>query len=198
MLRAHVAGCRWFWAWALLGSVAALGFVSLGVLVLAPVVAAGVLMASKPAIRRSAFGLLTGAGILLLFVGGSNEPARARRAGRPRPQADVTSTSTRCRGSLSGLRLSSAASSVTLGAAEIDLLTPSSGGRATAGDLRTSAGTAALSPERSRRRTTRARGRPGRSGRRASQARARLAARAAGAAPRRSPLVSRLGGATSR
>ena len=68
MLRAHVAGCRWFCAWALLGSVAALGFVSLGVLVLAPVVAAGVLMASKPAIRRSAFGLLTGAGVLLLFV----------------------------------------------------------------------------------------------------------------------------------
>jgi hypothetical protein len=42
--------------------------VSLGVLVLAPVVAVGVSMASRPAIRRSAFGLLTGAGVLLLYV----------------------------------------------------------------------------------------------------------------------------------
>jgi hypothetical protein len=68
MLRAHAADCRWFWAWALLGSLAALGFVSLGLLVLAPVVVAGGLMASKPAIRSSAFGVLTGAGVLLLFV----------------------------------------------------------------------------------------------------------------------------------
>ena len=52
--------------------------------------------------------------------------------------------------------------------------------------------------ERSRWRTTRARGRPGRSARRASQARARPAVRVAGAAPRRSPRASRQGGATSR
>lgn len=64
----HAAGCRWFWAWALLGGTAALGLVSLGVLVLAPVAAACLVMASKPAIRRSAFGLLTGAGVLLLVV----------------------------------------------------------------------------------------------------------------------------------
>jgi hypothetical protein len=67
-LRAHVADCRWFWAWALLGCAAALGFVSLGVLVLAPVAVVGALMASKPAVRRSAFGLLTGVGVLLLYV----------------------------------------------------------------------------------------------------------------------------------
>jgi hypothetical protein len=67
-LRAHAADCRWFWAWALLGSVAALGFVSLGVLALAPVVVAGGLMGSRPAIRCSAFGLLTGVGVLLLYV----------------------------------------------------------------------------------------------------------------------------------
>jgi hypothetical protein len=48
--------------------VAALGFVSLGLFILAPVVPIGVLMASKPAIRRSAFGLLTGVGVLLLYV----------------------------------------------------------------------------------------------------------------------------------
>jgi hypothetical protein len=50
------------------GCAAALGFVSLGVLVLAPVAAIGALMASSPEIRRSAFGLLTGVGVLLLYV----------------------------------------------------------------------------------------------------------------------------------
>src|SRR5947208_16031306 len=67
-LRAHIAGCRWFWTWAVIGCAAALGFVSLGVLVLAPVAIVGGLMASRPAIRRSAFGLLSGAGVLLLYV----------------------------------------------------------------------------------------------------------------------------------
>jgi hypothetical protein len=67
-LRAHAAGCRWFWAWALLGCAAALGFVSLGVLVLVPVAVIGGLMASRSAIVRSAFGLLTGVGVLLLYV----------------------------------------------------------------------------------------------------------------------------------
>ena len=54
--------------WALLGCAAGLGFVSLGVLVLAPVAVIGGLMASKPAVARSAFGLLTGVGVLLLYV----------------------------------------------------------------------------------------------------------------------------------
>ena len=54
--------------WALLGCAAALGFVSLGVLVLAPVAIVGALMASRPTIRRSAFGLLSGGGVLLLYV----------------------------------------------------------------------------------------------------------------------------------
>jgi hypothetical protein len=54
--------------WALLGSAAALGAVSLGPLLLAPVAAMGALLISRPAIRRSAFGLLTGAGALLLYV----------------------------------------------------------------------------------------------------------------------------------
>jgi hypothetical protein len=74
-LRAHTAGCGWFWAWAVLGCLIAFGFVSLGVLVLAPVGVAGWLMASRPAIRRSAFGVLTGVGVLLLYV------AWAQRAG---------------------------------------------------------------------------------------------------------------------
>jgi hypothetical protein len=42
--------------------------VSLGVLLLGPVAVAGALMASRPTIRRSALGLLSGAGALLLYV----------------------------------------------------------------------------------------------------------------------------------
>jgi hypothetical protein len=61
-------GCRWFWAWALLGCAAALGFVSLGVLVVAPATVVAGLMASRPVVRRSAFGLVSGVGILLVFV----------------------------------------------------------------------------------------------------------------------------------
>jgi hypothetical protein len=41
---------------------------SLGLLLLGPVFVAGALMASRPAIRRSALGLLSGAGALLLYV----------------------------------------------------------------------------------------------------------------------------------
>jgi hypothetical protein len=66
--RAHLLGCGWFWAWALLGAVAALGALSLGPILTAPVVLFGWLMASRPGIRRSVFGLLTGAGALLLYV----------------------------------------------------------------------------------------------------------------------------------
>ena len=66
--RAHFGECRWFWAWAVLGCAAALGLVSLGVLVLAPTAIVGGLMASRPTIRRSAFGLLSGAGVLLVYI----------------------------------------------------------------------------------------------------------------------------------
>lgn len=59
---------RWFWAWVLLGCLAALGFVSLGVLVIAPVLVLGLLLASRPDARASAYGLLTGVGLLLVFV----------------------------------------------------------------------------------------------------------------------------------
>jgi hypothetical protein len=92
MLRAHLADCRWFWAWALVGCAAALGFVSLGVLVLGPVALIGWLMASRRALRRSAFGLLTGGGVLLLYVLGFNVPVRVRRAGRLPGQVDAIST----------------------------------------------------------------------------------------------------------
>jgi len=66
--RAHLVGCGWFWAWALLGSAVTLGILSLGPILAAPLLVIGWLMASRPAIRRSAFGLLSGAGALLLYV----------------------------------------------------------------------------------------------------------------------------------
>jgi hypothetical protein len=67
-LRAHLADCRGFWAWALIGGAAALGVVTFGVLLLVPVLVVGGLMASRPTIRRSALGLISGAGLLLLYV----------------------------------------------------------------------------------------------------------------------------------
>jgi hypothetical protein len=66
--RAHLAGCGWFWAWALVGAAAALGTVSIGPILALPVFLAAYLMASQPRIRRSAFGALSGAGALLLYV----------------------------------------------------------------------------------------------------------------------------------
>jgi hypothetical protein len=66
--RAHLAGCGWFWAWALIGAAAAVAISSLGPIFAVPVLLAAYLMASRPGIRRSAFGLLSGAGALLLYV----------------------------------------------------------------------------------------------------------------------------------
>ena len=67
--RAHLRTCGWFWLWAVVGCAAALTVVSfVGVLLFAPVLLVGGVMASRDAVRRSAFGLLTGAGVLLLYV----------------------------------------------------------------------------------------------------------------------------------
>src|SRR5690349_235995 len=59
---------RWFWAWVLVGCGAALGLTALGPLALGPTAIVGLVLASRPAARRSAFGLLAGAGLLLLYV----------------------------------------------------------------------------------------------------------------------------------
>jgi hypothetical protein len=64
----HVVGCRWFWAWALFGAAAAVGSLVLGVLAAVPIVVVGGVMASRPVIRRSAFGFLSGIGLSLLYV----------------------------------------------------------------------------------------------------------------------------------
>ena len=61
-------GWGWFFVWALLGSAMALGTVSLGPLLLLPTALVAVLLPQRPQARRSVFGLLTGAGALLLYV----------------------------------------------------------------------------------------------------------------------------------
>ncbi len=61
-------GWSWFLVWALLGSAAALGTVSFGPLLLVPTALLGVFLWRRPGVRRSAFGLLSGAGTLLLYV----------------------------------------------------------------------------------------------------------------------------------
>ncbi len=62
-------GWGWFFVWALFGSAWALATVSLGPLLLVPTALLGVFSwRRRPAARRSAFGLLTGAGTLLLYI----------------------------------------------------------------------------------------------------------------------------------
>src|SRR5438552_15787642 len=58
----------WFVAWAVVGAAAALGTISLGPLLLIPAALVMALMLANPTIRQSAFGLLSGAGVLLLYV----------------------------------------------------------------------------------------------------------------------------------
>jgi hypothetical protein len=64
----HLVGCGWFWLWAVIGFGTALAMISLGPLLLGPVVLIGAGMALDSHARRSAFGLLTGAGALCLLV----------------------------------------------------------------------------------------------------------------------------------
>jgi hypothetical protein len=62
-------GWSWFFVWALFGSSWALVLVSLGLLLLIPTALLGVLLwRCRPVARRSAFGLLTGAGVFLVFI----------------------------------------------------------------------------------------------------------------------------------
>lgn len=65
--RIQVNGWSWFVVWVLLGAAAAFGFISrLGLLV--PFLVLGAFLWTRPRVRRSALGLLTGAGVLLLYV----------------------------------------------------------------------------------------------------------------------------------
>src|SRR5437868_13737295 len=88
-------GWGWFFVWALFGSSWALAAVSLGPLLLIPTALLGVfLWRWRPAARRSAFGLLTGAGVLLLYVAwlqrdgpGTTPPLAAAGSSRSRHEA---------------------------------------------------------------------------------------------------------------
>jgi hypothetical protein len=88
----HGVGCRWFWAWALFGLAAAFGFLVAGVLVAAPAALVGSLMTARPTVRRSAFGFVSGVGLLSLYVAwlqragpGTISGSVARRAGAINP-----------------------------------------------------------------------------------------------------------------
>jgi hypothetical protein len=63
-----VAAIAGFVAWTLVGVGIAVGFVSLGVITLVPSLILGAVLASSRTARRSAFGLLVGLGLLLVFV----------------------------------------------------------------------------------------------------------------------------------
>jgi hypothetical protein len=64
----HATTCTWFWAWAVVGATAALGLVSLGPLALIPAVIAATALKRNASARRSAAGVLAGAGALSLYV----------------------------------------------------------------------------------------------------------------------------------
>jgi hypothetical protein len=84
------SGWAWFLVWSLLGSAAALGAVSLGPLLVLPVLLGGVFLWTKrPDARDSAFGLVSGAGTLLLYI------AWLQRDG-PGTTCTRTATSVRC------------------------------------------------------------------------------------------------------
>lgn len=66
--RVHLGSCGWFWAWAVLGIAGAIGLVSLGLLLFVPALVVGAFLARSRDARHSAFGLLTGVGLVFLFV----------------------------------------------------------------------------------------------------------------------------------
>jgi hypothetical protein len=64
--KSHWLGCAWFWVWAFVGAALALGLISLGPLLLLPALIAMWLMGRRRPING--FGVLTGAGVILLVV----------------------------------------------------------------------------------------------------------------------------------
>jgi hypothetical protein len=64
----RVSADGWFAVWVVVGCALALGVISLGPLVFIPAAVVAVLLSRRPAARRSAYGALIGAGVLLLFV----------------------------------------------------------------------------------------------------------------------------------
>jgi hypothetical protein len=64
--KSHLGGCAWFWGWALVGVGLALGFLSLGVFALVPVLLVGVFLARRRPVDP--FGIISGIGVMLLVV----------------------------------------------------------------------------------------------------------------------------------
>ena len=64
----HSVTCLWFWAWAAVGGLGALGLVALGPVALAPALIASGAVSTSQTARRSKFGLLAGAGLVSLFI----------------------------------------------------------------------------------------------------------------------------------
>ena len=65
--RAHLIGCGWFWAWALVGAAYGMMISAIGIFLFVPATLAVVFMIRRRPIR-GAFGALTGFGAVLLFV----------------------------------------------------------------------------------------------------------------------------------
>src|SRR5215467_9949335 len=68
MRESRATGWLWFVVWVAVGALVALGLVSLGLLALVPALLIALAVLSSTAARRSAWGLLSGAGLLSLVV----------------------------------------------------------------------------------------------------------------------------------
>ena len=64
----HRRRCGWFWAWVTVGALGALGAISLGLIALAPALLIATLISMNEKAGQPAFGLVSGAGLPLLFV----------------------------------------------------------------------------------------------------------------------------------
>ena len=68
MRESRATGWLWFVVWVAVGALVALGLVSLGLLALVPALLIALAVLSSSAARRSAWGLISGAGLLSLVV----------------------------------------------------------------------------------------------------------------------------------
>jgi hypothetical protein len=66
--RTHLAAWSGFCAWAFFGTVAAFGLLIGGTIAVLPILLGVWLLATRPSLRRSWFGVMTGAGVTLLYI----------------------------------------------------------------------------------------------------------------------------------
>ena len=90
----HWVACLWFWAWAIIGAIAAVGLVSLGSIALGAAMIVGAALSRNQNARRSTSGLLAGAGLVSLFIATTSERDPEPPAGTHQPPPAATSTST--------------------------------------------------------------------------------------------------------